>query len=75
MLLLLPALIVVKVSVSKQSKCIGDLEYAIIDGKKIHNSVKKGTPFASVMLEILWDYYNKQKKYADIARSRVLYAI
>ena len=35
--------------------------------KKIHNSVKKGTPFASVRLKMLWDYYNNPKKEADIA--------
>ena len=44
----------------------GNLESAIIDGKKIHNSVKKGTPFASVRLKMLWDYHDNPKKEADI---------
>lgn len=45
----------------------GNLESAIIDGKKIHNSLKKGTPFVSVRLKMLWDFYNNPKKEADIA--------
>ena len=45
----------------------GDLESAIIDGKKICDSVKKGTPFASVRLKMLWDYHDNPKKEADIA--------
>lgn len=35
--------------------------------KEIHNSVKKGTPFASVRLKMLWNYYDNPKKEADIA--------
>lgn len=45
----------------------GNVERAMQRAKKIHNSVKKGTPFASVRLKILWDYYNNPKKEADIA--------
>lgn len=45
----------------------GNIERAIQKAKKIHNSVKKGTPFASVRLKMLWDYYNNPKKEADIA--------
>jgi hypothetical protein len=35
--------------------------------KEIHDSVKKGTPFASVRLKMLWDYYDNPKKETDIA--------
>lgn len=45
----------------------GNIEMAMQKAKKIHNSVKKGTPFASVRLKMLWDYYDNPKKEADIA--------
>ena len=45
----------------------GNIERAMQKAKEIHNSVKKGTPFASVRLKMLWDYYNNPKKEADIA--------
>lgn len=44
-----------------------NLELAMQKAKEIHKSVKKGTPFASVRLKILWDYYNNSKKETDIA--------
>ena len=45
----------------------GNIERAVQRAKEIHNSVKKGTPFASVRLKMLWNYYNNPKKEADIA--------
>ena len=45
----------------------GNIERAMQKAKEIHNSVKKGTPFASVRLKMLWDYYDNPKKEADIA--------
>ena len=45
----------------------GNIERAMQKAKEIHDSVKKGTPFASVRLKMLWDYYNNPKKEADIA--------
>ena len=45
----------------------GNIEMAMQKAKEIHNSVKKGTPFASVRLKMLWDYYDNPKKEADIA--------
>lgn len=45
----------------------GNIERAMQRAKEIHNSVNKGTPFASVRLKMLWDYYNNPKKEADIA--------
>lgn len=45
----------------------GNIERAMQKAKKIHNSIKKGTPFASVRLKMLWDYYNNPKKETDIA--------
>lgn len=45
----------------------GNIETAMQKAKEIHNSVKKGTPFASVRLKMLWDYYDNPKKEADIA--------
>lgn len=44
-----------------------DIEYAMQKGKEIHESIKKGTPFASVRLKMLWDYHDNPKKEADIA--------
>lgn len=45
----------------------GNIDKAMQKGKDIQNSIKKGTPFVSVRLEILWDYYKNPKKEADIA--------
>lgn len=45
----------------------GNIEMAMQKAKEIHNSVKKCTPFASVRLKMLWDYYDNPKKEADIA--------
>lgn len=45
----------------------GNIERAMQKAKEIHNSLKKGTPFASVRLKMLWDYYDNPKKEADIA--------
>ena len=45
----------------------GNIERAMQKAKEIHNSVKKGTPFASVRLKMLWDYYDNPKKETDIA--------
>lgn len=45
----------------------GNIERAMQKAKKIHDSVKKGTPFASVRLKMLWDYYNSPKQETDIA--------
>ena len=40
----------------------GNIERAMQKAKEIHDSVKKGTPFASVRLKMLWDYYDNPKK-------------
>ena len=45
----------------------GNIERAMQKAKEIHDSVKKGTPFASVRLKMLWDYYDNPKKETDIA--------
>lgn len=45
----------------------GDIDRAMQNAKEIHNSVKKGTPFASVRLKMLWDYYDSPQKETDIA--------
>ncbi|WP_368337034.1 hypothetical protein [Parabacteroides merdae] len=45
----------------------GNIERTMQKAKEIHDSVKKGTPFASVRLKMLWDYYDNPKKETDIA--------
>ena len=45
----------------------GNIERTMQKAKEIHDSVKKGTPFASVRLRMLWDYYDNPKKETDIA--------
>ena len=45
----------------------GNIERAMQKAKEIHNSVNRGTPFASVRLKMLWDYYNNPKREVDIA--------
>lgn len=45
----------------------GNIERSIERAKKIYCSVKKGTPFASVKLKMLWDYHDNQKKECEIA--------
>jgi len=45
----------------------GNIERVMQKAKEIHDSVKKGTPFASVRLKMLWDYYDNPKKETDIA--------
>ena len=44
-----------------------DIESGVRKAKDIHKSIKKSTPFASVRLKMLWDYYENPKKEADIA--------
>lgn len=53
----------------------GNIERVMQKAKEIHDSVKKGTPFASVRLKMLWDYYDNPKKETDIACFRAFCAI